>query len=195
MKEELERRTRELFPLDPSATHLDYAEHWVADGGTLVSLAKSVSGSTGTHVMRETLRRYINAFDGAEARLGAARIHASHAMVEDAQDLADADHAKEDVPRAKLRIDTKLKVAQLYNRTEFGESKGGNSITINVNTLHLNALRNREVQALKESAEGGSPTRARSIAAGETSELELLPAIDRAIAEEAEVVSIEAAHT
>lgn len=144
MVKELERRTRELFPEDENATHLDYAEHYVANGGTLVSLARSVAGATGTHVMRESLRRYITKMDGAEGRLGQARIHSSHAMVEESMEILDDDIAREDVPRAKMRVDGKLKVAQMFNRAEFGENKN-TQINVSLGALHIAALRAREM--------------------------------------------------
>ena len=145
MVKELERRTRELFPEDENATHLDYAEHYVANGGTLVSLALSVASATGTHVMRESLRRYIHKMDGAEGRLGQARIHSSHAMVEESMAILDDDDIKrDDVPRAKMRVDGKLKVAQMFNRAEFGENKS-TQINVSLGSLHLAALRAREM--------------------------------------------------
>jgi hypothetical protein len=63
-------------------------------------------------------------------------------MVEGAMVDASTKHEKDDVPLAKLRVDTKLKVAAMFNREDFGERKG-TSITVNVGNLHLDAMRRR----------------------------------------------------
>lgn len=142
---ELERRTREEFFGDDAATHLDYAELWVASGKTLLDLAKSISGATGLHVMYESLRRYLlSQAENAAERLANARARGAHPLVEEA--LATAEGAeqldKDQIPAAKLLTDTRLRVAEMWNRAELG-TKAGVSVTVNVAGMHLDALRQR----------------------------------------------------
>lgn len=165
MIEELERRTREEFGVASTETHVDYALEWVASGGTVFSLAESIAGAKGIKLMRSTLDKYLRDLEPEwVSKSRDARARGSHSMVEQAAALADtADTMDKDrVPGAKLKIDSKLKVAAMFNREEFGERKG-NTLVVNVANLHLDAMRRRKLPS----------------------------AIARAIPEEAEVLSIE----
>lgn len=165
----LERRTRAELD-DDAATHTDYAIAWLESGGTVLSLADALSADIEQPVMRATLSRYLSELDAEwEERGRRARARGSYAMVEDAVQQAEKDHHKDNVPLAKLRVDTKLKVAAMFNRDEFGERKG-QTIALNIGALHIGAM--RHAAALRE----GTAT------AG-------------AIAEEAQVVSIDDATT
>lgn len=165
MIEELERRTREEFGVASTETHADYALLWLANGGTIFSLAESIAGAKGIRLMRATLDVYLRKIEPEwETKSRNARVRGSHSMVEHADALADTADTldKDNVPGAKLKIDTKLKVAAMFNRDEFGERKG-NTLVVNVANLHLDAMRRRALPS----------------------------AIATAIPEEAELVSIE----
>lgn len=63
-------------------------------------------------------------------------------MVEEAHAIATREHDKDDVPGAKLRVDTKLMIATMFTRDEFGARRGVN-LTLNVGRLPLAALLQR----------------------------------------------------
>jgi len=84
-----------------------------------------------------------------------AREIASHRLVQDALTIADAGLAVEPAPgmvqisdpaRDKLRIQARQWTASRWNRETYGEQKGA-QVTINLGTLHLDALRLFEEQA------------------------------------------------
>jgi hypothetical protein len=150
--EELERRTREEFGLSGSETHADYALLWLENGGTILTLAESISGAKGIQIMRASLDKYIRSLDPEwEPKSRRARAHGSFTRVEQAELIAETKTDKDDVPYAKLRVDTKLKVAAMFNREEFGERKGTN-ITLNLGTLHIDAMRRRALPSATATA-------------------------------------------
>lgn len=65
-------------------------------------------------------------------------------MVEEAHAIATREHDKDDVPGAKLRVDTKLMIATMFNRDEFSARRGVN-LTLNVGRLHLAAMLQRSL--------------------------------------------------
>lgn len=139
---ELERRTREEFGSVSTETHADYAAHWIENGGTILGLAESISGACSIHVMRATLSKYLNEIDADwEERGQRARARGSIAMVDQAAELAELEHDKDSVPGVKLRIDTKLKVAQMFN-TALRDQKTTN-VAISFGGMHLDAMRRR----------------------------------------------------
>lgn len=158
MVQELERRTREEFGVASTETHGDYVLHWIASGGTVLSLAESIAGAKGLLIRRATLDTYLHdTYSDWDRSSQAARAKGAHSMVEHAAALADIEYDRDAVPSAKLRIDTKLKVATMFNRAEFGESRGA-SVTVNIASMHIDAMRRREIQdaivlAIPEEAE------------------------------------------
>lgn len=146
MVAELERRTREEFG-EEGGTHLDYVEQWLESGRTLYSLAQSIGGTIGMQVMYATLKRHIDSIAAdAGDRIIHARASGAHALVEQSIGISNGRMSQPiDAQRAKLRADTRLRVAALWNRDEFGQ-KPGVGVTINVNGLHLDALTHRPPQ-------------------------------------------------
>jgi hypothetical protein len=145
---ELTRRAIEKLER-ADATPLDYAEEWVASGDTLVGLAKDLSGVLGVEVWRAQLSKILHEIGGseAEARLERARRAGAHALAEASRDIADDESLeKDDVPRAKLRIDTRLRIAEAWNPSELGR-KQGTVVNVTIGNLHLDSLRSRPAQA------------------------------------------------
>lgn len=139
---ELERR-RVAEELE---SQLEYAELWISSGGTILSLAESLSASLSPLVVhREALSKHLNGLEtGAEARLDSARARGSFALVEKAASIADQKHDKDDVPGVKLSVDTKLRVAAMFNRDQLGEKRGVN-VSISLSGQTLDAFRRRSV--------------------------------------------------
>jgi transposase-like protein len=92
-------------------------------------------------VMRSSLTRWLNANAERKAALHEARTLASEGLAEETLEIADAvkgiDNAE--VQSAKLRIETRMKLAAVWNPERYGERQAG--LTINVGSLHLDALR------------------------------------------------------
>ena len=92
---------------------------------------------------------YASAEEGeAERRLTVARTRGAHAYLESADEIADDPTMdKDDVPRAKLRVDTKMRIAQAWNPQEFGQHKGV-QVNVSIGNLHLDALRQTRATAV-----------------------------------------------
>lgn len=146
LAEALERRAKQ--ELGDEATPLDLAEQWVANGKTLLALAKETTTVDGEPVSRELVSRYLYTEFGEDARqrLTAARARGAHALVEEAQEIVDgAAPTREAIQHAKLRADMRTWLAGRWNREELGEAKGPR-VSISIGQLHLEALRARSLQ-------------------------------------------------
>lgn len=158
---ELERRTRQMFvhedgAPDSAPTHLDYVEMWVASGQTLNRLAFVMAQETGDEaIVRAMLSKYLTAeFENAQTRLEAARREGAHAMAEDTMDIADEIAlGPMDVGRQRNRIAARQWYAEKSNRAEFGQSRPGITVELNVRELHLSALRAHSVSLAAGRAE------------------------------------------
>lgn len=196
---ELEQRTRLHFE-DNDHDVLDYICEWQAAGKTLIALANEISDdeSINPPIDGRTIRRWLDRkFDKQEVeeRLAEAREAGAYAMVDaalhDAEQLTDKDQA----PVVRVRNDARFWTAQRFNRRQLGEPKAGVSLTLNVGSLHLDAMRQRSIEAAKEGSPVGT-AHARSLAVchndtGGGEGAEGGGAIASAITQDAEVVSIE----
>lgn len=128
------------------ATGLDWVCSWIADGKTVNAMHAYV-GEKFEPLSRAWLSRCIHQLaPDASDRISKARQLGTHQLVEDAQAIADATKDKPDreaIASAKLRVDTLLWRAQSYNRAELGVKPA--AININLNTLHLDAMRQRRI--------------------------------------------------
>lgn len=82
-----------------------------------------------------------------KGRIQAARKLSAAAMLEEAIEIAD--EPAEDtaaVQRNRLRADTRVRLAGLFNKDEFGSSSGV-SMKLNVGQLHVEAMRQRTLAA------------------------------------------------
>lgn len=134
---ELELRARAEFPEDPSANALDYVARWQAGGNTLRKLCKELS------VSAPMLSDYLRITYGApetRAALSRAREYGAHQLVEQALEIAD-EATILDVQVARLRVQTNQWVAERWNAAEMGTKPAGASLTVNIGSLMLDALR------------------------------------------------------
>ena len=151
---------------------LEYAEQWVASGGTILGLAAAISASLNLKdeaaIQREMLRRYLAGLEDAapstSGALARARPLGAHALAENAIERADK-ATKEDAAAVALQVRARQYLAERWNPTEFGQSKG-TTVNLSIGSLMLEALQ--------------APVPAR-------------PVIASVIAEDAEVLSIEPA--
>jgi hypothetical protein len=143
----LEKRTVLEFDADPLKTVLDYVAARVGDGTTISALADELSKELGESIYRPTLVNYLREAYGPEgmARLEQARLQGAWALSEEALEIVDdARPDKDEIALARLRAETRDKLAGRWNRAELGEQKQQTNVTVNLGTLHLDALRQRQ---------------------------------------------------
>lgn len=155
LKDELDQRVRRTFDTDDSEawkgnappSHLDYVCAWYESGKTGKALALDLATKLKLDVTYESLMRYLrNAFGDAatEQALSSARVRASHCMAEEAIEIVDdADETtKAGVSKALARARSRQWMAERYNPSTFGQSKGVN-VAISLPGLYLDALKAR----------------------------------------------------
>jgi hypothetical protein len=147
---ELERRLAEWTQTQDEGSYdvLDYACSWVASGHTLTKLTDEISETLKWDISRDMLMRYLK--DGrpdAARRLEQARLDGAHGMVDQGikiiDDASTAD--KEQLMKAKMQAEIRQWTAERWNRKELGRAPEV-QITVNNNTLHIDAMRTRQVQ-------------------------------------------------
>lgn len=162
---ELERLTREEWPDAPERTPLDYVCRRLAEGETLRAVARSLDCST------QLIIDIMDDVAGAETRRAAfsrAREVGAHQLAEESIELAD-NATPEDAHVAGLQVKTRQWVAERWNRRDFGNDRSAVQLNVSIGSLMLEALRQPAIV---------EPT-----------------AIGSAIAEPADVLSIEPAST
>lgn len=168
---------------DPTA--LDYTEHWITNGGTMIGLAHKLQESSATDSLGAYqpvlegggLARMLRRTFGDQAvddTLARARARGSHAMVESTHDIADQPvTSSEDASRARNRIGTRQWAAAAYERGTFGNRAGAPVVNVNIGMLHLDAIRKRTI----EHVEVNMPDR--QLTDGQTVDAEVVdPALD-----------------
>lgn len=148
-RQELERRA--IAELGEGALPLDYLVWWQENGHTIVELAAELTIALGMgDISRETVRRAASEGEDerlAEQRLAHARTRGAHAVLEEAKARTDGAVADKDViAKVRLQNDLDMFMAGVWNRREMGSSKDA-GVVINVQHLHLDALRTTEVIA------------------------------------------------
>ena len=122
----------------------DYVREWVAGGGTVLTLAEDLGCS------RTYLSRHLNAKPEYREALQEARREVADALAEEALQIADGMASvdgitREQVAVAKERIDVRKWLAAVNNPDRFQINKQGPQVVLNVNNLHLEALKRRNV--------------------------------------------------
>lgn len=154
---------RALEECGDAEAHLEYVVDWVKGGKTLVELASDLSvslhmrividGSIFEDITARMVTKHLNTKypETAGAELAAARREGAHGMVAQAMQIADEVPAdREQIAKAKLRVDTRLWAAERWNRDELGKAPEV-ALQLNINALHLDAMRVQRIPA-KESA-------------------------------------------
>jgi hypothetical protein len=158
---------RALEECGDAEAHLEYVVDWVKGGKTLVELASDLSvslhmrividGSIFEDITARMVTKHLNTKypETAGALLAAARREGAHGMVAQAMQIADEVPAdREQIAKAKLRVDTRLWAAERWNRDELGKAPEV-ALQLNINALHLDAMRVQRIPA-KESAESAA---------------------------------------
>jgi hypothetical protein len=106
----------------------------VASGKSLAAVARDMG------VERARLSQFLNRDEDTKARLARAREDAAAALVDQSLEIVDTAEP-ESVQVAKLRADTRKWIASRLDRQTWGDDKSP-GIAIQINGLHLDALRN-----------------------------------------------------
>lgn len=134
----------ETEPDETPPTSLDYVCARIESGTTAKAIAQELSEREGFPVDYAMLLRHLRAEHGDAATddaLDAARVRASHSFAEHALQLVDEPaYDSVQVSRAAARARQRNWMAERYNPSKYGQSKGV-SLSISVGSLHLDALR------------------------------------------------------
>lgn len=119
----------------------EYIREYIATGGTILDLANELDCS------RTYLSRHLNAHEAYAPVIAEARREQADALAEEALQIADglADdiRTKEQIAIAKERIDVRKWLASVNHPDRYQQNKAGPTVTININQLHLDALKKR----------------------------------------------------
>lgn len=118
----------------------EYLQEYIAEGGTVLDLANELGCS------RTYLSRHLNANPDYKAALDEARRENADKLADEAlgiaDALADADGVtKEQIAVAKERIDVRKWLATVNHPDRYQQNKNGPTVVLNINALHLDALR------------------------------------------------------
>ena len=120
----------------------EYVREYIATGGTILDLANELGCS------RTYLSRHLNANDEYRPVIEEARREQADTLAEEALQIADAladadEITRERIAVAKERIDVRKWLATVNNPDRYQQNKNGPTVTININQLHLDALKKR----------------------------------------------------
>lgn len=120
----------------------EWLQDYIATGGTILSLAEELGCS------RSYLSRHLNAEDEYRAVILEGRREHAETLAEEALSIADqmatvSGITREQVAVAKERIDVRKWLASVNSPDRFRQNNGGPTVTININQLHLEALKKR----------------------------------------------------
>lgn len=139
--EELTNRAH--VEMGDDASPLDYACMYLENGKTFTQLVDDLSAKLGWEVYRARALNILRDMDAtADVRLSEARRASARALAEQTVDIIDDadDASREKLQHAKMRADVRQWIAARFNPAEFGEQRGA-SVSITLNTAHLDALR------------------------------------------------------
>lgn len=121
----------------------EYVRDYIASGGTILDLANELGCS------RTYLSRHLNAQEEYRPYIVEGRKEQADALAEQALQIADAlanaddEVTREQIAIAKERIDIRKWLATVNNPERYQVNKNAPTITLNINQLHLDALKKR----------------------------------------------------
>ena len=118
----------------------EWLQDYIAEGGKISDLATELGCS------RSYLSRHLNAHPDYKAVIVEARSEYADKLADEALDIADGmaeigKITREQVAVAKERIDVRKWLASVNDPNRFRQNNNGPSVTININQLHLEALK------------------------------------------------------
>lgn len=120
----------------------------IASGETVADVARTLLKPDGQAISRNFLSTMLHADPERSVSVYKARDEGSDAMVDDGLHLVDrAQSDRDSIAKAKVQAEMRLKVAGFISRERWGEAKQAVSVSVNVASLHVDALRHRIVEA------------------------------------------------
>lgn len=120
----------------------EYVREYIASGGTILDLATDLGCS------RTYLSRHLNAHEDYRPAIDEARREQADTLAEEALQIADAmadplgdPITREQIAVAKERIDVRKWLATVNNPDRYQPKQQNQAINININALHLDALK------------------------------------------------------
>lgn len=118
----------------------EYLQEYIAEGGTVLDLADELGCS------RTYLSRHLNAHPEYKSALDEARRENADKLADEALHIADAlaeadGVTREQIAVAKERIDVRKWLATVNHPDRYQQNKNGPTVVLNINALHLDALR------------------------------------------------------
>lgn len=164
MVDALERRAEER-----ELSVVDYAIEWVGSGRSLLDLAADINTADRLgedYVSRYMVSSYLNGLPGGKEGLELARVEGGAGLADQALGIADEEtDDRTQVARNKLRSETRLKMAGFLNPA-YRDQKGVH-VNLNLNDLHLDALRARPLPPEAETAGQLGPGEENAVIEGE----------------------------
>lgn len=116
--------------------HEEQIFDWLDAGRTQSEIAAELG------VMRTSITRWLNANEGRKQALADSRALAATHLAEDSLTIADNVRGIDaaEVQAARLKIDARRFLAGVWDRERYGEQRGA-AVTVNIGSLHLDALR------------------------------------------------------
>ena len=122
---------------------LEWVTEQMEDGVTLLTMSEELTRRSGSPISRYMLNRWIDSQPDGEAVRERSRTRGAEALVDQAAAIVHSTDADRDqIALAKLRSEEMHKRAGWQDRNRFGTPKDA-GIVINVQSLHLDALRAR----------------------------------------------------
>lgn len=121
----------------------------IASGETVADVARTIlRAPTGPCISRSFLSNLLHHDPERSALVQQARIEGASAMVDESLHLVDrAPVDRDSVNKANVQAQLRLKVASFIDRASYGEQKQQLNVNVSVNSLHVEALRHRIVEA------------------------------------------------
>lgn len=142
---------------------LDYVCAWIEGGRTLVELTASVQrkvkSQLGEMTITATLRHLFGKATVAE-RYAQARADSAVALADHAVEIIDeaSTASREELKKAVARSEVRQWLASKYNRAVFGDAPPSVAVQVNIPSLHLDALRQRESAAVSAPRVSANPS-------------------------------------
>lgn len=146
---ELERRAALQSTEAEPFTALDYIHDYIAAGSTMLALADELGKALKRNVSAGVITTWAHSTPEGRALLAQARALAAHSFAEEAlQIVDDADEEKSALLKARLRAEQRMRLASKWNRKDYGdEPLVALNQTLNMGQMHLDALRQRSIEA------------------------------------------------
>lgn len=118
----------------------------IASGDTIAGVARTLYRPDGLAIDRSTLSNMLRRDPERAARVKQARTEGASAMVDQALHLVDdAALDKDAIQKARVQAELRVKVAGLIDRESYGPSQPQVNVQVNVEGMHLDALRHRRL--------------------------------------------------